>query len=129
MLMTQSCVLLATITILLGPTDFVKGDGPVPERIVAAWEKAGAHVGWISWYEFGNYFFRRGGEAKKGEVLAFRISDCQKAVLATLPQPERDFALICDAGPLPQLGSFAQLKYLALDGPGITDADLEGLSG
>jgi hypothetical protein len=62
---------------------------PLPAEIVAAWQKAGAEVGWMGPTQFGLLDFRPGDGGKVGEVATFRIVPWQPGVLGGLPQPEQ----------------------------------------
>ena len=91
----------------------------LPAELVAAWEKAGARVGWMADDQFGCPRPREGAEGKKGEVPAFRFWKWKAGVMAQLPQPQTAFGLyltetqVTDAG-LKELSGLKSLQSLDL---------------
>jgi hypothetical protein len=85
---------------------------PLPANVVAAWEKAGAIVGWVHEDEFGRngYEFVVAEKGVAGDLPAFWGGFTVDGVLGKLPPPTVPFAL--------------DLSY-----PGVTDADLKELAG
>ena len=108
--------------------------GPLPAAVRAAWERAGAVVGWMDREETGLNF--RAGEGKVGELPAFSFEwgQWQAGVIARLPAPRQGFGLdlggarVTDAG-LKELAALEQLRLLDLRGGRMTDAGLKELSG
>ncbi|MCI0462651.1 MAG: hypothetical protein L0Z62_37355, partial [Gemmataceae bacterium] len=106
---------------------------PLPESVRAAWQKAGAKVGWMAVHKTGFFPFRVGNEGKAGEMPAFRLSPWQDGVLARLPSPQRGFGLdlsgskVTDAG-LKELAALKHLQWLDLDQTKVTDAGLKELA-
>ena len=108
---------------------------PLPADVRAAWEKAGAQVGWMSSPAPRSYgvSFRPGtGKGKPGEVPAFRFLRWQAGVLAKVPAPEQAFGIVVSdtkmnyAG-LSELGRFKHLRSLSIGG--MTDKGLKALAG
>src|SRR5262245_30309864 len=66
---------------------------PLPEKVVTAWQKAGAEVGWLGPREDGHYQFRTGEPARVGEVPGFRILQWKRGLLDDLPAPDQPFGL------------------------------------
>ena len=65
-------------------------------KVVEAWKKAGARVGWMAEdrsdrFFRGDAYFREGSEGKSGEVPAFRFSTWTAGVVDKLPQPQTAF--------------------------------------
>jgi len=85
---------------------------PLPKNVVAAWEKAGAIVGWVHEDEFGRdgYEFVVAEKGVAGDLPAFWGGFRGDGVLGKLPPPAVPFAL--------------ELSY-----PGVTDADIKELAG
>src|SRR5438093_5981962 len=71
------------------------GDRPQPlsAQVRAAWEKAGAIVGWMGRDGFALTIRPGTGEGKAGEMPAFTFPDGQGDMVATLPVPERAFGV------------------------------------
>jgi hypothetical protein len=107
---------------------------PLPEKIVAAWQKAGAQVGWMRVDTFVRIRFRSEKEGVAGDLPAFRFSPSKAGVLARLPAPAAAFGLdlrgtdVTDAG-LKELAGFKSLHALNLGGTDVTDAGLKELAG
>ncbi len=130
-----------------GPVDKTSQVQPLPAELVAAWEKAGARVGWMSddsyslfhspsWYLlFGG--FREGLAGKKGEVPLFCFQDRRPAgIIAKLPQPQTAFGLVfnmacmhAEDGDLKELAGLKNLQVLNVCNSQITDAGLKELAG
>src|SRR5262245_17660768 len=85
---------------------------PLPKNVVAAWEKAGAIVGWVHEDEFGRdgYEFVVVEKGVAGDLPAFWGGFQVAGVVKKLPPPAVPCAL--------------DLSY-----PGVTDADLDELAG
>lgn len=102
----------------------------VPAKIVTAWKKAGAQVGW---YGLNNLGFRPGGKGKKEELPAFLFTKWKDGLLRDLPAPEQPFGLglqgtsISDAG-VKEIVGLKQLQSLNLGNTKVTDAGLKDLA-
>src|SRR5438270_3236639 len=127
---------LLFVLFLAAPARAQDAPKPLPAPVRAAWEKAGAEVGWMS-RPRGRYGveFRPGvGEGKPGEVPAFRVRRWQAGVLAKLAAPEQAFGIdlsetkVTDAG-LKELAGFKHLAALSLGGTPVTDKGLAELAG
>src|SRR5262245_20998303 len=93
-------------------------------ELMAAWNKAGAEVGWMA---VGRNGFKVWNEwhpdikGKKGQVPAFRFSDWKVGIVGNLPQPQQPFGLdlgtsgITDAG-LKEVAELKNLHSLCLAG-------------
>src|SRR6516225_6775555 len=100
---------------------------PLPADVVAAWEKAGAHVGWMKWRdEREDFAFRQGTDAgQPGEVPAFRLRLIPPGKLASLPSPPVPFGLdfrlsdVTDEG-FKGISTHKQLQALNLLGTRVT---------
>ena len=118
------------------PAQEKKAEG-LPADVVAAWEKAGAEVGWMgpSHRPFGVLEFaaRREGLAATRVVPAFRIKIWREGMLTKVPASAQAFGLdlsfsgMTDAG-LKELASLKQLTSLYLGGTQVTDAGLKELA-
>jgi Trypsin-like peptidase domain/Leucine rich repeat/Leucine Rich repeat len=110
-----------------------KQPSPLPAEIVAAWQKAGAEVGWLGVNHLGSLEFRVGGKGKEGEAPAFRFAEW-KGGLSELPRPQTGFGLslrgktVTDAV-LKDLAWLTSLQALELSFTGVTDAGLKELAG
>lgn len=111
-----------------------KGPGPLPAEIVAAWEKAGAKVGWLGSNEVGYLEFRSNmGDRKDQELPAVEFKVWQTGAVDGLPQPACDFGLsLCytalpDAG-LKEIAKLKSLRSLDVGCTGVTDAGLKDLA-
>jgi internalin A len=106
---------------------------PYLADIVAAWQKAGAEVGWLELDAFGRLEFHPGSKGQEGEVPAFKLADWKEG-LSKLPRPPGGFGLsfrartVTDAG-LKELAGFPTLQALDLRSTGVTDAGLKELAG
>src|SRR5262245_564900 len=83
---------LAVLVILatgagIGQADAPEPPKPLPEKIVAAWKKAGATVGWARPTTIGFLRFAVEKESKPGDVPAFRFNRWPEGGLAKLPAP------------------------------------------
>src|SRR5436305_1547097 len=106
------------------PEDPTKSVPSLPKEMQAAWQDAGARVGWMGRNRLGERSFRsETGEGKPGEVPAFRwpcgAGLWQAGTLGNLPPPGRAFGLdlsdtnVTDAA-LKELGILKQLRTLDL---------------
>ena len=96
---------------------------PLPDELVAAWEKAGAEVGYLTQSEWSHVGFAprtpTNAAEYRGAIPGFQIR--AKTKIADLPAPsvpfglyfEREATPATDAG-LTQLGKFAHLRTLSL---------------
>ena len=112
-----------SLAIFAREADNAKPVPPLPEAVRAAWEKAGATVGWMEANPDGWITFRiAGGDGKPGEVPAFSFRKWQPGLVGKLPQPEQAFGLdlynvqVADAG-LKELAVLKQLQVLDLEEP------------
>ncbi len=93
--------------------------GPLPPALAAAWQKAGAEVGWMRPHPIGYLQFVPGPAGKARDVPAFRLSRWRAGMLAKLPVPAAPFGLylvgteVTDAG-LKHLAELKQLRGLDL---------------
>ena len=109
---------------------------PLPEKIVTAWEKAGAEVGWLRVDHDAYSWFVREQVGKPGDVPAFCFSSIvwQRGLLAKLPPRRRrsglelGFTKVTDAG-LKELAGLKSLQSLNLGHTKVTDAGLKALAG
>jgi hypothetical protein len=107
---------------------------PLPKKIVAAWKKAGAQVGWMRVGKFNGIEFLPEKEGVAGDLPALKFSRWKAGVLARLPGPAAPFGLdlsrtqLTDAG-LKQLARFKYLQALDLVFTQVTDAGLKHLAG
>jgi internalin A len=123
---------------------------PLPPRVRAAWEEAGAQVGWMTRYEQDWQLFplavlafrteAEGGEGKSGEMPTFRWGlrrgekMWQPGLIAKLPAPEQAFGLdlshtpVTDAD-LKELARLEHLHALSLFGTQVTGAGIRHLAG
>jgi hypothetical protein len=108
---------------------------PLSAEVRAAWERAGAVVGWMGREEAGLNFRAGAGEGKVGELPAFSFEwgHWHAGVIPRLPAPRQRFGLdlggarVTDAG-LKELAALEQLRLLDLRGGRMTDAGLKDLS-
>ena len=122
---------VADLAKMFTPIEMAGQAQELPAELVAAWEKAGAAVGWMSVFKFGFIMFRKGGEGEKSEVPAFYFSKLTAGVVAKLPQPQMAFGLclkVTDAG-LKGLAGLKRLQSLDLTDSQVTDAGLKELAG
>jgi hypothetical protein len=109
-----------------------KAPQPLPQKVGAAWMKAGAAVYWVGQWKFGNPEFRDAENVKEGDVLTFKFFVWKPGLVAKLPQPDRGFGLslgyarVTDAG-LKELARLKRLEELDLDAARVTDAGLKEL--
>jgi hypothetical protein len=61
-------------------------------EVVAAWEKAGAQVGWMGTERHRCLVFRSSEDAKERDVPAFRFEKWKEGMLSTLPSPDENSA-------------------------------------
>ena len=137
---TRSMGGLAVLAVLAsgGSASAALGQGPkappaaLPPGLVAAWQKAGAKVGWLRVEApvFDKILFNKAGKA--GDVPAFRFDPWKDGVVAKLPPPAVPFGLdlagtqVTDAG-LKELAGLKILHALYLGGTRVTDAGLKEL--
>jgi hypothetical protein len=110
----------------------------LPPELVAAWQKAGARVGWMRVSEFGTPMFLRDEAGKAGDVPAFQFRPWKRGVLANLLAPGVPFGLdlqdvsiitgVTNAG-LKELAGLKSVHTLSLGGTRVTDAGLKELAG
>lgn len=107
-------------------------DGPLAQDCVAAWEQAGAQVGWMT-ITSGEYpEFHVHSEGLTDAVPAFRFPFRSETHISGLPVPTVRFGLdfsltsVTDAK-LKELARFKSLHTLNLDGSRISDAGLKEL--
>src|SRR5262249_40282895 len=104
-----------------------KAPPPLPEDMVAAWEKAGAEPGWVVRDDEGYLRTYYGGSAwKPGHLRSVWFHDWKLGVLAKLPLPAYPFGIslhgtqVDDAG-LKDLAGIMHLEALDLWQTKITD--------
>ena len=107
---------------------------PLPNAIVAAWQKAGAEPGWMGLNLNGCLAFEENSTRLIGAVPAFSLRPWKDGVVAKLPVPAALFGLnlrytqVTDAG-LKELAGLKSLHTLGLSGTQVTDAGLKELAG
>lgn len=109
---------------------------PLPKEVVAAWEKAGAEVGWMYAEPFGSLHFRSMKTQPKVDwVPAFQIQPrvWKEGILKGLPLPEGAYGLdlnltfVADED-LKELVGLKQLTHLSLHDTKVTDEGLKRLA-
>jgi internalin A len=106
---------------------------PLPPATVAAWQSAGATVGWLREDVFGYPVFVPDKEGQPGEMPAFRLYSLPPSVLENLPAPAVPFALdlgctgVADRD-LKELATLKNLRALNLRATQVTDAGLKELA-
>ena len=118
------------------PADEASPPKPLPAEVVAAWEKAGAEMGWMTVDKYSFIVFRTGGEGKEGEIPAFHFAYWRMGIVSQLPLPGQAFGLdlascqsVTDGG-LKELAGLTQLRGLRLAScNGVTDAGVKALAG
>jgi hypothetical protein len=106
---------------------------PLPEKIVTAWENAGAIVGWARVDEFGILRFILEKEGQPGDLATIRVIRWQEG-LAKLPAPAVPFGLdiskteVADAQ-LKELAELKSMQLLMLEFTQIRGAGLKELAG
>src|SRR5205807_1684624 len=106
---------------------------PFDEKVVKAWQAAGAEVGWLR-HELGYLQFVTGpGQEQPGDVPAFQFRAWRDGTLPKLPDLGRGFGLslygtqVTDAG-LKEIAGLKSLQSLSLSGTQVTDAGLKELT-
>ena len=123
-------LLLAVLAGGIAPAAAGQEKGKLPAELIAAWQKAGAYVGWIHKDAFGHLEFVLDKDGKPGDVPAFRFNSWQKGVLPKLPAPAIPFGLnllfseVTD-GDLKELAGLTTLQILDLSFNQVTDAGLK----
>src|SRR5207245_1079370 len=87
---------LALLVVLSDPPAAWGAPAPptaLPAEVVAAWEKAGAEVGWMHVNPSGFISFGSKKEVKSSEVPAFRFLTWKEGILPKLPAPGVPFGL------------------------------------
>src|SRR2546422_402791 len=79
-------------------------------KVVEAWKKAGAQVGWVEQVQLGYWRFAFAKPKDRAALPAFRFQTLESGAIGKLPGPAAPFAL-----------EFAD--------PKVTDAGLKGLGG
>src|SRR4051794_19733684 len=80
---------------------------PLPAKVVAAWERAGAEAGWMGTDKYGGVgFLHHGREGNVREVSAFRFPSVvdrgwSPGVIAKLPPPGQGFGIDFHHGAIP----------------------------
>src|SRR5262245_48619481 len=107
---------------------------PLQKKIVAAWKKAGAQVGWIHrGQDFGVIQLLPENEGMSGDLPAFEFSSWKPGALDSLPAPQAAFGLfffkteVTDQR-LKELARFKNLQSLYLGYTEVTDAGLKKLA-
>jgi hypothetical protein len=113
---------------------FDQNPKPLPTKLVAAWEKAGAEVGWTQPDELGFYEFWPSQHAVAGEIPAFRFGEWKPGIFETLPQPDDQFGLFFEGGLSPDgalkgLGGLKSIPVLSFRNTHITGIGLKELTG
>ena len=124
-----------------GPADHPKGTSPteaakkdthkaLPKEVLAAWQKAGAKVGWIRMEKGVPDFQTTDKSSQAGWLPVFVIEDYREGMLKGLPAPDTAFALdlfktkITDAE-FKRIAEFEHLVWLGLRSTKVTDAALK----
>jgi hypothetical protein len=114
-----------------------RGSNRLSDEVVAAWQKAGAKVGWYGRTRDGGWQFTTGKPDDDNALPAIMWDANREPVgLDKLPAPGVPFALFLDSAPsLPQLtdagmkdvARFKTLQHLGISGTLVTDAGLKEL--
>src|SRR4051794_427009 len=75
------------------PVPPAKPPEPLPASVVAAWQKAGAEVGWVSAGNCPVLLFRDGEAGRAGEIPALRVRQWRPGFFVALPPPAQPFGL------------------------------------
>src|SRR6516165_6729571 len=110
-----------------------EGTGGIDPKVVAAWEKAGAKLGWICRRDDGSSVFYVYPPKNTVMVPAFKFRELPKE-LADLPAPGVSFGLSLDGVKLTDsdiraVAGLKQLQVLDLSWTNISDAGLKELAG
>src|SRR5262249_32753790 len=107
---------------------------PLPEDLVAAWEKAGAPVGWLRVEAGDEIGWRPAKEGRAGDLPAVWVVTWKAGGLAKLPAPATAVGLslgdgkVTDAG-LKELAGLTTLQALDLGRTPVTGPGLKELAG
>src|SRR5262245_10135160 len=106
---------------------------PLPAKLVAAWQQAGAQVGWYGINTIDWWVFQAEKEGLTEALPAFRFEKWSAGLIGSLPAPETPFGLVLsrtevtDAG-LEELAGLTTLRALGLAGTEVTDVGLQELA-
>jgi internalin A len=111
--------------------------GGIDPQVIAAWEKAGAQLGWLSRDEFGSLTSLTWSPARSqgsAAIPVFGVFGPIPQGLKDLPAPAVPFGLCLASAPvtdadLKELSRFQQLQWLDLKNTGDSDAGLKELAG
>src|SRR5262245_8347776 len=107
---------------------------PLPAKLVAAWQQAGAQVGWYGINTIDWWVFQAEKEGLTEALPAFRFEKWSAGLIGSLPAPETPFGLVLsrtkvtDAG-LEELAGLTTLRALGLADTEVTDVGLRQLVG